>query len=273
MIRKWPKRLMAAAAMAPALAIANQYTLPLRQSIIAREIGDLHTLILVICCVIFMAVFGTMFYAIIMHRKAVGHQGRQFHDSSAVEIAWTIVPFLILIGAAYPAAKTSIAMKDASRPDLTIRATGYQWKWGYAYLQEGISYDSSLATPRDQIEGSAPNGVSDLLEVDNPLVVPVGKKVRIIMIANDVIHSWWVPPPGVKQDAIPGFVRDSWFKVDKPGTYRGKCAESCGKDHGYIPMVVEAVEPEKYALWIAEQQEKMVAHAVDTGRGDGPRPR
>ena len=257
------KRLLAGAALAPALASADRYNLQTPQTIIAHEIYDLHMLIFVICCVIFVVVFGAMFYAIIMHRKAAGHQAKQFHESTIVEIAWTIVPFLILIGMAYPATRTVISMKDTSRPDLTIKATGYQWKWGYDYLQEGISFYSSLATPRDQLEGNAPKGVNYLLEVDNPVVVPVGKKVRIILTANDVIHSWWVPALGVKQDAIPGFVRDSWFKVDKPGTYRGQCAELCGKDHGYMPIVVEAVEPGKYALWVAGQKKKQAAIADD----------
>jgi len=266
MMGKWAKRLVAAAAFAPVLASAYQYNLPQPESIIAREIYDLHTLIFVICCVIFVVVFGVMFYAIIMHRKAVGHKAEQFHENTTVEIAWTIVPFLILIGMAYPATKTVIAMKDTSRSDLTIKATGYQWKWGYDYLQEGISFYSSLATPRDQLEGNAPKGVNYLLEVDNPVVVPTGKKVRIIVTAGDVIHAWWVPALGVKQDAIPGFVRDTWFKVDKPGTYRGQCAELCGKDHGYMPIVVEAVEPEKYALWVAEQKKTMVAQADDPNK-------
>jgi cytochrome c oxidase subunit 2 len=206
--------------------------------------------------VIFVVVFGVMFYSIIMHRKAAGHQAQQFHENTTVEIAWTVVPFLILIGMAYPATKTIIAMKDTSHPDLTIKVTGYQWKWGYDYLQEGISFYSSLATPRDQLEGSAPKGVNYLLEVDNPMVVPVGKKVRIITTASDVIHAWWVPALGVKQDSIPGFVRDSWFRVDRPGTYRGQCAELCGKDHGYMPIVVEAVEPAQYEAWVKERKER-----------------
>ena len=267
MMGGWAKCLVATAALAPALANANQYNLPPPESIIAREIYDLHTLIFVICCVIFVVVFGVMFYAIIMHRKAAGHKAEQFHENATVEIAWTIVPFLILIGMAYPATKTIIAMKDTSNPDLTIKATGYQWKWGYDYLQEGISFYSSLATPRDQLEGNAPKGVNYLLEVDNPVVVPVGKKVRIIMTANDVIHAWWVPALGVKQDAIPGFVRDSWFKVDKPGTYRGQCAELCGKDHGYMPIVVVAVEPAKYEAWVKDRKEKMAKVAVADAPG------
>ncbi len=277
MISKWTKRFAAAAAaaciLAPALAAASQYNLQPPQTIIAREIYDLHTLIFIICCVIFVVVFGAMTYSIIMHRKAVGHKAAQFHENTTVEIIWTIVPFIILIGMAIPAAKTIIAMKDTSSPDITIKATGHQWKWGYDYLQEGISFYSSLSTPREMITDNTPEGYKKreayanyLLEVDNPVVVPVGKKVRIITTANDVIHAWWVPAFGVKQDAIPGFVRDTWFKVDKPGTYRGNCAELCGKEHGFMPIVVEAVEPEKYALWVAEQKKKMAAQADDPNK-------
>src|SRR5258706_2711674 len=261
MISKWIKRFGVAVAgagnLVPAFAADSRYNLQPPQTIIAREIYDLHTLIFAICCVIFVVVFGAMTYSIIMHRKSVGHKAEQFHENTTVEIIWTIIPFIILIGMAIPAAKTIIQMKDTSSPDMTIKVSGYQWKWGYDYLQEGISFYSALATPRDQLEGTAPKGVNYLLEVDNVVVVPTGKKIRIIITANDVIHAWWMPAFGVKQDAIPGFVRDSWFKVDKPGIYRGQCAELCGKDHGYMPIVVEAVEPEKYALWVAEQKKKM----------------
>ena len=258
----------AMALMATGIAGANQYNLQPPQSIIAREIYDLHSLIMWIILAIFVVVFGAMAYSIVKHRKSAGHKAEQFHENTTVELIWTIIPFVILIGMAYPATKTVIAMKDTSNPDLTIKATGYQWKWGYDYLQEGISFYSSLATPRDQIEGKATKGANYLLEVDNPVVVPVGKKVRIITTANDVIHSWWVPALGIKQDAIPGFVRDTWFKADKPGTYRGQCAELCGKDHGFMPIVVEAVEPEKYAAWVKDQQAKMtkVAAADDPGK-------
>ena len=277
MISKWTKRFAAAAAaaciLAPALAAASQYNLQPPQTIIAREIYDLHTLIFIICCVIFVVVFGAMTYSIIMHRKAVGHKAAQFHENTTVEIIWTIVPFIILIGMAIPAAKTIIAMKDTSSPDITIKATGHQWKWGYDYLQEGISFYSSLSTPREMILDNTPEGYKKreayanyLLEVDNPVVVPVGKKVRIITTANDVIHSWWVPAFGVKQDAIPGFVRDTWFKVDKPGTYRGNCAELCGKEHGFMPIVVEVVSQEKYTAWVNEQKKKMAAAAEDPNK-------
>jgi cytochrome c oxidase subunit 2 len=263
MISKGLRSIAAAMAwLAAGAALANQYNLQEPQSIIAREIYDLHTLIMWIIVVIFVIVFGAMTYAIVMHRKSVGHKAEQFHENTTVEIVWTIIPFFILIGMAWPATKTIIAMKDTSGADITIKATGYQWKWGYDYLQEGISFYSSLATPREQIENKAPKGEHYLVEVDNPVVVPVGKKVRIITTANDVIHAWWVPALGIKQDAIPGFVRDTWFKADKPGTYRGQCAELCGKDHGFMPIVVEAVEPEKYAAWVAGQKKVMASVAA-----------
>jgi len=247
-------------------ALANQYNLQPPQSIIAREIYDLHTLIMWIIVGIFVVVFGFMTWAIVMHRKSVGHKAEQFHEHVGVEIAWTIVPFIILIFMALPATKTVISMKDTSGADVTIKATGYQWKWGYDYLQEGISFYSNLSTPREQIENKAPKGEHYLIEVDNPVVVPVGKKVRIITTASDVIHAWWVPALGIKQDAIPGFVRDTWFKADNAGTYRGQCAELCGKDHGFMPIVVEVVAPEKYATWVADQKQKMAATAVDPAR-------
>src|SRR5687767_13543047 len=264
-------RLSAAAAafLAAGAALANQYNLEAPQSIIAREIYDLHTLIMWIIAAIFVVVFGAMTWAIIYHRKSVGHQAEQFHENTTVEIIWTIIPFFILIGMAWPATKTIISMKDTSSPDITIKATGYQWKWGYDYLQgegQGISFYSMLSTPRDQIEDYERKGTKKgehyLVEVDNPVVVPVGKKVRIITTANDVIHAWWVPALGIKQDSIPGFVRDTWFKADRVGTYRGQCAELCGKDHGFMPIVVEVVEQDKYQQWVASAKQKMAATTV-----------
>ena len=264
----------AAAWLAWGTAAANQYNLPPPQSEIARQIYDLHTLIMWIIVVIFVVVFGAMTYAIIMHRKSVGHQAEQFHENTTVEIVWTIVPFLILIGMAWPATKTIIAMKDTSQADITIKATGYQWKWGYDYLQEGISFYSTLATPREQIEDYDRKGTKKgehyLVEVDNPVVVPTGKKVRIITTANDVIHAWWVPALGIKQDAIPGFVRDTWFKADNPGIYRGQCAELCGKDHGFMPIVVEVVTPEQYAQWVDKQKKTAAAQADDPAKAWKP---
>ena len=267
MISKGSRLSAAVAALTVAqTALANQYNLQPPQSTIAHQIYDLHTLIMWIIAGIFVVVFGAMTYAIVMHRKSVGHKAEQFHENTTVEIIWTVIPFLILIGMAWPATKTVISMKDTSNPDITIKATGYQWKWGYDYLQgegQGISFYSTLSTPREQIDDYERKGTQKgehyLIEVDNPVVVPVGKKVRIITTANDVIHAWWVPALGIKQDAIPGFVRDTWFKADTPGVYRGQCAELCGKDHGFMPIVVEAVAPEKYAAWVGEQQKKLAA--------------
>lgn len=246
-----------------------QLNLPEPQTIIARQIYDQHTMLLWICLVIFIGVFGVMFYSVFKHRKSLGYKAANFHHSTTVEIIWTIIPFFILIGMAYPATKTVIAMKDTSSPDITIKATGYQWKWGYDYLTgegEGISFLSALSTPKAQIENAQPKGENYLLEVDNPVVVPVGKKIRVLLTANDVIHAWWVPALGAKQDAIPGFIRDIWFTADNPGTYRGQCAELCGKEHGFMPIVVEVVEPAKYAQWVAEQKKKSAATAVDVNK-------
>ncbi len=233
---------------------------------IGQDIFDLHNIMMVIILVIFVGVFGVMFYSVFAHRKSKGHQASQFHENTAVEIAWTVVPLIILVGMAIPATTTLLNMRDTSNPDITIKATGYQWKWGYDYLKgegEGISFKSNLSTSREQIEGTAPKGEHYLLEVDHSVVVPIGKKIRLITTANDVIHSWWVPALAVKQDAIPGFVRDTWFRVEREGIYRGQCAELCGKDHGFMPIVVEAVSAEKYTQWVTEQKKQMAAAADD----------
>jgi len=226
-------------------------------------------LMMYVILVIFCVVFGVMFYSIYAHRKSVGHKAAQFHENTTVEIIWTVIPFLILVGMAWPATKTLIAFKDTSNPDITIKATGYQWKWGYDYLKgegEGVAFLSALSTPQDQIHNRKPKDEHYLLEVDHPLVVPVGKKVRVLTTANDVIHSFWVPAFGIKQDAIPGFVRDTWFRADKEGTYRGQCAELCGKDHGFMPIVVEVVSAEKYTQWVTEQKKKASAAAEDPNK-------
>ena len=236
---------------------------------IASEIYDLHMLMMVVILVIFCLVFGVMFYSIYAHRKSVGHKAEQFHENTTVEIIWTVIPFLILVGMAWPATKTLLAFKDTSNPDITIKATGYQWKWGYDYLKgegAGVSFLSALSTPRAQILNQQPKDKHYLLEVDNPLVVPVGKKIRILTTANDVIHSFWVPAFGIKQDAIPGFIRDTWFQADKEGTFRGQCAELCGKDHGFMPIVVQVVSAEKYTQWVAAQEKKASAAAEDVNK-------
>ena len=242
-------------------------------TLLGEKIYDLHSIITAICFVIFVGVFGFMFYAVFKHRKSVGHKASQFHENTAVEVAWTLIPFVILIAMAVPATGTLITMRDTSEADLTIKATGYQWKWGYDYLKgegAGISFYSTLSTPRAQIEGTDVAGRNAnpnyLLETDNHVVVPVGKKIRILTTAADVIHAWYVPALAVKQDAVPGFIRDTWFKAEKPGIYRGQCAELCGKDHGFMPIVVEVMEPAAYTAWVGSQQKKIAAAKVDPNK-------
>lgn len=247
-------------------------TFPRPVTEIARSILDLHNTILIVCLVIFVIVFGFMFYAFIVHRKSRGHKAAKFHDNSVLEVAWTIVPFFILIAMAIPSTATLLKMDDTSQADITVKITGYQWKWHYDYLDQDLSFFSSLSTPREQIgsprfsaEGYKPGsarGEHYLLEVDNPLVLPVGKKVRFVLTANDVIHAWWVPQLGVKKDAIPGFINETWTLINEPGTYRGQCAELCGKDHGFMPVVVNAVTPEEFDRWVVAQKDKGKAEAA-----------
>ena len=257
-------------ALFPAIASAA-YQMSLQPPVtrIAGEIYELHTLMMIIIVIVFLLVFSVMFYSIFKHRKSVGAKAAQFHESTTVEIIWTVIPLVILVGMAWPATKTVLSLKDTSNPDITIKATGHQWKWGYDYIKgegEGISFLSALSTPQDQIRNGAPKGENYLLEVDNAVVVPVGKKVRILTTANDVIHAWSVPAFGVKQDAIPGFVRDTWFKADKEGTYRGQCSELCGKEHGFMPIVVNVVSAEKYSAWVGEQKKLLAAAADDPSK-------
>jgi cytochrome c oxidase subunit 2 len=239
------------------------YNLQAPASKVAQDVFQLHNLIMLVCLGIFIVVFGAMFYSLYAHRKSKGHKAAHFHENTMVEVVWTVIPFVILMGMAYPAAKVVINMKDTSNPDMTVKITGYQWKWGYDYLNDGVSFYSNLSTPREQIVGTAAKGEYYLLEVDEPMVVPVGKRVRLLITANDVIHSWWVPAFGVKQDGIPGFIRDSWFKADKIGTYRGQCAELCGKEHGFMPIVVKVVSEEDYKAWVAKK--KGTAQAAAAG--------
>jgi cytochrome c oxidase subunit 2 len=254
--------------------MVHQLNLQAPATRIASDIYSLHTLMMIICMVIFVVVFGVMFYSIFKHRKSVGHKSATFHESTAVEIAWTLVPFLIVIGMAFPATRTVVAMKDTSNADVTIKATGMQWKWGYDYLKgegEGISFVSNLSTPRSQVgaPGVAPTearGDNYLIEVDNEVVVPVNKKVRIVTTANDVIHAWMIPAFGVKQDAIPGFVRDTWFKSQHTGVFRGNCAELCGKEHAFMPIVVRVVTAEEYTAWVEGKKKEMAALADDPNK-------
>ncbi len=233
---------------------------------IGQWVFDLHMLIFAICVVIFVGVFGVMFYSAFAHRKSRGHKAARFHEHTQLEVVWTIIPFLILVGMAIPSTATLLKMDDLSRSDMTVKITGYQWKWHYDYLDHGVSFFSTLATPREQIEGSAQKGEHYLLEVDKPLVLPVGKKVRILVTANDVIHAWWVPQLGSKKDAIPGFINEIWTQIKAPGIYRGQCAELCGKDHGFMPVVVEAVSEEQFRAWVGEQKTMLAAAAAQSER-------
>ena len=239
---------------------------------IAGEVAWLHWFMMITCVVIFIAVFSVMFYSIWKHRKSVGHKPANFHESVTVEVIWTIVPFLIVIGMALPATKVLVASKDTSNADLTIKATGYQWKWGYDYLKgegEGVSFLATLdSTHREISNDGAKGAVPDdyLLKVDNPMVVPVNKKVRIITTANDVIHAWGIPAFGVKQDAIPGFVRDTWFRSEKTGDFYGQCYELCGKEHAYMPIHVKVVSAEDYSKWVAGEKKKMAALQDDPAK-------
>ena len=247
----------------------NQLNLPVGVTRIAADQWWIHNFLLWVCLAIFVAVFSVMFYSLWAHRKSRNHKPADFHESTAVEIAWTIVPFLIIVGLAIPATRMQIDQKDTSQADLTIKAIGYQWKWGYEYMKgegAGISFLSNLTTPDDQIEGKAPKSDTYLMEVDNALVVPVGQKVRMVVTANDVIHSWTVPAFGVKQDAIPGFVRDTWFRAEKIGVFRGNCVELCGKNHAFMPIVVEVKSQEDYKAWAEGKKKEMLAKADDPAK-------
>jgi len=249
----------------------NQLNLHPPVTQIAQDIYGLNIFMLVLCTVIFVLVFGVMFYSIFKHRKSLGHKPASFHESVTVDVIWTIVPFIIVILMALPATKTIVAMKDTSNADLTIKATGYQWKWGYDYIKgegEGIGFLSTLDSEHRAMSnsGNPPPTDNYLLKVDNPLVVPVDKKVRIITTANDVIHAFMVPAFGIKQDAIPGFVRDTWFRAEKTGDFYGQCAELCGKEHAYMPIHVKVLSAEDYAKWVAGKQKEMAAQADDPNK-------
>ncbi|VFR18379.1 Cytochrome c oxidase polypeptide II [plant metagenome] len=247
----------------------NQLNLQAGVTQISQDIAWLHWMMLIICLVIFVGVFGVMFYSIWAHRKSRGAKPATFHEHVGVEIAWTVIPFIIVIAMALPATRTVVAMKDTSSPDLTIKVTGYQWKWGYEYMDgdaSGVRFLSNLSTPPAQIANLEPKGEFYLMEVDNPMVVPVGKKVRLVLTSADVIHSWMIPAFGVKQDAIPGFLRDSWFRAEKEGEFRGQCAELCGKDHAFMPIVVKVLSEEAYAEWAAGEQKKLAELADDPNK-------
>jgi cytochrome c oxidase subunit II len=224
---------------------------------ISREVYNLHMLILGICAVIALGVYVVMFYSIYAHRKSKGAVAAQFHENTTLEVLWTVIPVLILVAMAVPATRAMINMYNTADSAMTVKVTGYQWKWRYEYLDSGISFFSTLKTPNEQIYGNETKGENYLLEVDNPLVLPVNTKVRFVITAADVLHAWWVPDFGWKQDAIPGFINEGWVVIEKPGTYRGQCAELCGRGHGFMPVVVEAKSEEDYAKWVEEQKLKL----------------
>jgi len=244
--------------------IQADWQLNMREGVtdISRSVHGLHMTIFWICVAIAIVVFGVMLWSVIYHRKSKGVKAHNFHENVYVEIAWTVIPMVILIGMAIPATTTLIKMYDSTESDVDIQVTGYQWKWRYQYLDSGVDFFSSLATPLEQINGEAPKGENYLLEVDNHLVIPVDQKIRFLITANDVIHSWWVPDFAVKKDAVPGFINEAWTRVDKPGIYRGQCAELCGKDHGFMPIVVEVKSQQDYQTWIEKQQQAQVAKAA-----------
>ncbi|MCW8329539.1 cytochrome c oxidase subunit II [Photobacterium sp. SDRW27] len=252
---------MIAAVTLPAAAETETMRLNMTEGVteVSQRVFDLHMTILYICVAIGIAVFGVMFWAIIHHRKSKGAVAASFHESTRVEILWTIIPFIILILMAVPATNTLLAMEDTSKSDLTIQITGSQWKWHYSYFNEDVEFYSLLATTTAQIANERDKRETYLLEVDRPLVLPVGQKVRFLITSQDVIHSWWVPDFAVKKDANPGFINEAWTRIDKPGIYRGQCAELCGKDHGFMPIVVIAKPQAEYEQWlqvtkIAQQQ-------------------
>jgi cytochrome c oxidase subunit 2 len=247
---------------APAVFAEYGLNFPKPVTPVAHKILELHNMILLICVIIFVIVFGVMFYSIFAHRKSRGYKPAKFHDNATLEVVWTVIPFLILVSMAIPSTATLLEMSDTSKSDLTIKITAYQWKWKYDYPDQDVGFFSTLTTPRDQIENKAAKGEHYLLEVDNPIVVPVGKKVRFLVTANDVIHAWWVPQLGVKKDAIPGFINEFWIRADEAGTFRGQCAELCGKDHGFMPIVVSAVSQEDFTKWVAVQKGKAAAESA-----------
>ncbi len=220
---------------------------------ISNSVYGLHMIVFWICVAIGVVVFSVLIYSLIMHRKSKGAVAAHFHEHMTLEIVWAIIPFIILVVMAVPATKLLMRMNDDSNADVTVKITGYQWRWKYEYLDQNISFFSNLATPQDQLSNKAPKGQWYLLEVDHPLVLPIHKKIRFLMTSTDVIHSWWVPALGVKRDALPGFINEAWARIDTPGTYRGQCAELCGTNHGFMPIVVQAVSEDDFEKWVQQQ--------------------
>jgi cytochrome c oxidase subunit 2 len=236
-----------------AFATESNYNMPIGVTPLSHQIYTLHMLIFWICVGIGIVVFGVLFYSLFMHRKSRGYEAAKFHEHPVLEMVWAIIPFLILVAMAVPATLVLMRMEDYRDSELTIKVTGYQWKWKYEYLDQGISFFSNLATPMDEIQNKAPKSKWYLLDVDHPLVLPIQKKVRFLVTSNDVIHSWWVPELGIKRDAIPGFIHEAWALIEKPGVYRGQCAELCGVNHGFMPIVVEAKTEADFNQWVQQQ--------------------
>lgn len=253
-------------------AMADWWALNMRQGVteISRSVYDLHMIIFYICCVIGVVVFGIMIVSMLLHRKSIGAEPATFHENTKLEIVWTVIPIIILLVMAVPATSTLRDMYEAGESDIDIEVRGYQWKWQYTYLNDDpakeIQFMSALLTPQDEIYNREGKGEHYLLDVDNPLVIPVGKRVRFLVTAQDVIHAFWVPDFAVKKDAIPGFVHEAWTIVEEPGIYRGQCAELCGKDHGFMPIVVQAVTEQEYEMWVAEQQDAAAAAFETVGK-------
>jgi cytochrome c oxidase subunit 2 len=235
------------------------YNMPKGVSKISEQVFDLHMAIFYICCVIGVLVFGAMAISLFRDRKSKGVTPAKFHESTALEFIWTALPFVILIGIAIPAAAVLIKMEDTSNADMTVKVTGYQWMWRYEYIDSGIDFYSMLKTSRDEIYNRTEKNEHYLLEVNNELVLPANRKIRILITSNDVIHAWWVPALALKKDAIPGYINQVWTVIEKPGVYRGQCAELCGRDHGFMPIVVRALAPEDYDKWVSEQGNKNAA--------------
>ena len=252
-----PRRLAAMALLLSCAGVAqagwDTLNMPVGVTEISRIVYDLHMLIFWICVVIGVVVFGAMFYSILVHRKSRGFAASSFHESATVEVIWTVIPFIILVAMAVPATATLIKMEDSSGSEMTIKITGYQWLWRYDYLDHDFGFYSFLSTPREAIRDQAEKGEHYLLEVDRPLVIPTGTKIRMLITANDVIHAWWVPDLALKRDAIPGFINELWTEIESPGVYRGQCAELCGRDHGFMPIEVHAVPPDEYRAWVEQQ--------------------
>ena len=248
----------------PLFAAADTWQLNMYKGVtpISKDAYYLHMVCMVVCAIIGVIVFGVMIYSLIHHRKSKGYKPASFHDNPRLEIIWSIIPFLILVGLAVPATRVLIRMDDTRQSEVTVKIVGYQWRWQYEYLDQGISYFSTLSTPYAQIQNKEKKNEWYLLEVDKPLVLPVNKKIRFLVTSNDVVHSWWVPELGIKRDAIPGFMYEAWATIEKAGTYRGQCAELCGVNHGFMPIVVEAVSQEDFDKWVASQAQAQDKYAA-----------